>query len=137
METFSLLKKEDLGNEIIKSGYFLRTLNEHGLLLNRGETKTLQVNMGLLCNQVCRHCHLDAGPDRDEIMDMKTVKDVLSYSSRGCFDVLDITGGAPELNHHLPFLIEHASSNVRRIMVRSNLSALNDGKRDHLSTHLP
>lgn len=134
METPGLLQKseENLGDEILKSGSFLYTLDKHGLILNRGETKTLQINTGLLCNQVCRHCHLDAGPDRDEIMDLKTVKDVLAYASRGGFDVLDITGGAPELNHNLPFMIEHASSIVSRIMVRSNLSALNDVKRDHL-----
>jgi radical SAM/Cys-rich protein len=134
METSSLTtnSKSNSTEEISKNNTFISTVEQHGLVLNREETKTLQINTGLLCNQVCRHCHLDAGPDRDEIMDLKTVKDVLSYASRCEFDVFDITGGAPELNPHIPFMIKHASSAVPRIMIRSNLSALNDGKRDHL-----
>lgn len=132
METASLTTKDKSTEELSMNNTFISKLEQHNLILNRGETKTLQVNTGLFCNQVCRHCHLDAGPDRDEIMDLKTVKDVLSYATRCEFDVFDITGGAPELNPHLPFMIEHVCSAVPRIMVRSNLSALNDGKRDHL-----
>jgi radical SAM/Cys-rich protein len=111
---------------------FGSTLSHHGLILERGETKTLQVNMGLLCNQVCRHCHLDAGPGRKEIMGMETVHQVLDYVERNGFETVDITGGAPELNEHLPLLIERLNPLVPRILVRSNLSALNDGTRDHL-----
>lgn len=111
---------------------FVSTLSQHGLILKRGETKTLQVNMGLLCNQVCRHCHLDAGPGRKETMGMKTVQQVLDYIEGNGFETVDITGGAPELNEHLPFLIERLYPLVPRIQVRSNLSALNDGTRDHL-----
>lgn len=111
---------------------FVSTLSQHGLILQRGETKTLQVNMGLLCNQVCRHCHLNAGPERSETMGLETVRQVLDYVEGNGFDTLDITGGAPELNEHLPFLIERLYPLVSRILVRSNLSALNDGTRDHL-----
>ncbi len=111
---------------------FLSTLSQHGLILERGETKTLQVNMGLLCNQICRHCHLDAGPGRKEIMGLETVHQVLDYVEKNGFETVDITGGAPELNEHLPFLIERLYPLVPRILVRSNLSALNDGTRDHL-----
>ena len=111
---------------------FGHTLSIHGITLERGQTNTLQVNMGLLCNQTCRHCHLSAGPDRKENMSAQTVDEVISYAGRGHFDTIDITGGAPELNPHLFKLIEHVSSLVPRIMLRSNLSALKDGKRDHL-----
>lgn len=111
---------------------FRETLFRHGIDLRRGKTTTLQINMGLLCNQTCRHCHLSAGPDRKENMDGATAREVASYGKRCRFETIDITGGAPELNPHLAHLIESLSPFSSRVMVRSNLSALNDGKRDHL-----
>jgi radical SAM/Cys-rich protein len=111
---------------------FLQALSRHGLKLVRGRPTTLQVNMGLLCNLACRHCHLRAGPDRSEIMDAETADHVISYARRVPFEVIDITGGAPELNPNLVKLIEGASSVSPRIMLRSNLSALNYGNGDRL-----
>ncbi|MFC1883952.1 arsenosugar biosynthesis radical SAM (seleno)protein ArsS [Thermodesulfobacteriota bacterium] len=111
---------------------FARALSEHGLVLERDETKTLQINVGFLCNQVCRHCHLGAGPDRKEIMNLETASQVVSYASRGKFDTIDVTGGAPELNSQLEFIIKELAPSKKRLMIRSNLSALNDGTRSHL-----
>ena len=111
---------------------FIQTLSKHGLELNRGPTNTLQINVGLLCNQVCKHCHLDAGPSRKENMDTETAEEIITYAGRGHFETIDITGGAPELNPNLRLLIERLSSHASRIMLRSNLSALNDGNRDDL-----
>jgi radical SAM/Cys-rich protein len=105
---------------------FKLTLAEHNLKLVRNKTQTLQINMGFLCNQTCQHCHLHAGPGRKENMDEDTVNAVVSYAERSEFDTVDITGGAPELNPHLPYLIEKISPYANRIMLRSNLSALND-----------
>ena len=105
---------------------FKATLAQHNLRLVRDNTHTLQINLGLLCNQVCRHCHLNAGPGRKENMDAKTVDAVISYAARSNFETIDITGGAPELNSHLPRLIEHISPHATRIMLRSNLSAMKD-----------
>ena len=134
MDQSAPLKKSEYANSeespIIEP--FNSTLSHHGLILERGMTKILQVNMGLLCNQVCRHCHLDAGPGRKETMGLETVRYVLDYVEGNGFETVDITGGAPELNEHLPFLIERLYPLVPRILVRSNLSALNDGTRDHL-----
>ncbi|CAO0819934.1 hypothetical protein DFAR_1240010 [Desulfarculales bacterium] len=65
--------------------------------------------MGLFCNQAYRHCHLQAGPDRPEAIDAATVEEVLAYTRRGSFQVVDITGGAPKLNPHLERLLEGAS----------------------------
>ena len=104
---------------------FNLTLAEHQLKLKRDETHTLQINMGFLCNQVCRHCHLDAGPGRKENMNLDTVHAVVDYAERSGFDTIDITGGAPELNPHLAHLIQKISPHAKRIMLRSNLSALN------------
>jgi len=111
---------------------FRQTLAKHGLSLERAQTTTLQVNVGLLCNQTCRHCHLSAGPGRKENMNSKTLDQIVDYAGRSSFEVVDITGGAPELNHNIVNLIERGSSLAPRIMIRSNLSALNDGRRDHL-----
>jgi len=111
---------------------FSRFLYEKGLQLTRKQTTTLQVNVGLLCNQACRHCHLDAGPGRREMMKGETVEEVAAYARRGGFETVDITGGAPELNPHLATLIEKLSPAGSRVMLRSNLTALNDGKRDFL-----
>ncbi|MFH1122420.1 MAG: arsenosugar biosynthesis radical SAM (seleno)protein ArsS [Pseudomonadota bacterium] len=111
---------------------FCETLSGSGLKLDRGVTTTLQINVGFLCNQSCRHCHLSAGPGRKENMDLKTATAVMSYAERGCFEAIDITGGAPELNPNIVKLIEGLSSLPARIMFRSNLSALNDGKREDL-----
>jgi radical SAM/Cys-rich protein len=106
---------------------FRTTLSEQGLSLVRDVTTTLQINVGLLCNQVCRHCHLEAGPHRREIMTPETVDDLIAYSRRGGFSIADITGGAPELNLHLTRLIAGLAPHTKKIMVRSNLTALTDG----------
>ena len=111
---------------------FRQTLATHGLKLERDQTTTLQINMGLLCNQTCRHCHLGAGPSRKENMNSETAAQIADYAEKCSFEAIDITGGAPELNHNLSGLIERLSSLAPRIMIRSNLSALNDGRRDHL-----
>jgi radical SAM/Cys-rich protein len=108
---------------------FANTLKLRGIDLIRGETHTLQVNMGLLCNQTCRHCHLEAGPDHREIMSSETVNQVVGYARRGGFNTVDITGGAPELNPNLQDLIRKMSPLLPRIMLRSNLTAIGEGER--------
>lgn len=112
---------------------FSSTLKANGIDLVRGETPTLQVNVGLLCNQTCRHCHLEAGPERREIMSADTMDQVVDLARRGGFKTVDITGGAPELNPHLRGLIQKLSPHIARIMLRSNLSALlADGRQEVL-----
>ena len=111
---------------------FHQTLATHGLKLERDQTTTLQINMGLLCNQTCLHCHLNTGPGRKENMNSETADQIVDYAKRCSFEVIDITGGAPELNYNLPDLIEKLSPLAPRIMIRSNLSALYDGKQNHL-----
>jgi len=117
---------------------FNLTLAKHNLKLDRKNTHTLQINLGFLCNQTCRHCHLSAGPGRKENMDLSTVNAVVSYAQRGNFEAIDITGGAPEFNPHLPHLIEKISPYAKKVMLRSNLSALNakiDNLTDVLKSH--
>ncbi len=103
---------------------FKSSLARHDLKLVRQTTATLQINLGFLCNQTCRHCHLNAGPGRKENMDAQTLKAVVAYAQRCRFATIDITGGAPELNPLLPDLIQQIAPLTSRIMLRSNLSAL-------------
>ncbi len=103
---------------------FSVALERHGRPLVRGEIATLQVNTGYLCNLRCRHCHLEAGPGRKEIMSRETMEAVVSFARRFRFQVIDVTGGAPELVPDLPFLIEGLAPLAPRLMLRTNLSAL-------------
>ncbi len=104
---------------------FENTLTRHGLILKRDETTILQVNVGLRCNQECGHCHLEAGPNRSENMSFDVTEQVIEYARRNRFETIDLTGGAPELNPNLPYLISELSHFAPRILIRSNLSVLN------------
>ncbi len=115
---------------------FAHKLQEHGLGLTRGQTTVLQVNLGRLCNQACRHCHLEAGPGCREVMGLKTARQVAAYARRGCFGCVDITGGAPELNPHLAELLELVRPFAQRVMLRCNLTALGQPERAGLMQRL-
>jgi radical SAM/Cys-rich protein len=116
--------KQTLEEKTPQIASFNSTLSLHQLKLLRSRTHTLQINLGYLCNQICRHCHLDARPGRKENMDADTLEEVVAYARRSLFEIIDITGGAPELNPQLVNLIEKVSPRTQRIMLRSNLSAL-------------
>lgn len=111
---------------------FRDTISRHGLTLDRRKTGTLQINVGFLCNQVCRHCHLDAGPGRREHMSPTTIRDVIAYAARGGYDIADITGGAPELLPGLRTLLEGLSSHVGKLLFRTNLTALESAELESL-----
>lgn len=111
---------------------FASTLLRHGLSLVRGPIQTLQVATGLRCDRACRHCHLEAGPGRREVMSRRTMEAVVAFAGRVPFRVADITGGAPELTPDLPFLIEGLSGLVPRLLLRSTLSAIAGAEREAL-----
>lgn len=85
---------------------------------------TLQINIGRRCNQVCAHCHVDAGPDRTEIMSDAVLEACLDLLGAGDFRALDITGGAPELHPRFAELVARASAAGVRVMHRCNLTAI-------------
>jgi radical SAM/Cys-rich protein len=120
------LALQEMGAEERPLETFRQTLAKQALKLERGKTSTLQINVGLLCNQSCRHCHLDAGPHRPENMSAQTAQEVIAYAERSRFDVIDITGGAPELNPNIETLVKELSPLAPRLMIRSNLSALEE-----------
>ena len=111
---------------------FQKRLERLGLVLTRDATQTLQINIGPHCNLSCRHCHLEAGPARRERMSRETMDEVVDYCRRGCFAVADITGGAPELHSELGYLLDALAPQVKRLMLRSNLTALAEGNYDAL-----
>ena len=91
----------------------------------------LQLNVGRRCNLACKHCHVEAGPHRREMMGRPVFEKTLDILSQFSIDTIDITGGAPEMNLHLQWFIEAAAKLERRLMVRSNLSILLDPKYRH------
>lgn len=84
----------------------------------------LQLNVGKLCNQTCRHCHVDAAPDRTESMSRETAALCIEALAKTEIPTLDITGGAPELNQNFRWLVQQARSLQRHVMDRCNLSVL-------------
>ncbi|MFN5170569.1 MAG: arsenosugar biosynthesis radical SAM (seleno)protein ArsS [Cyclobacteriaceae bacterium] len=84
-----------------------------------------QVNVGYMCNQVCKHCHVDAGPDRQEVMTRETMQQCLDALVQSKIKTLDITGGAPEMNPNFRWFVAEAhQAGVAEIIVRSNLTIL-------------
>lgn len=88
----------------------------------------LQINVGKRCNQTCRHCHVDAGPDRDEVMSDAVVDDVLALLDRApAIHTVDLTGGAPELHPRFRDLVIAARARGKRVIDRCNLTVLTTG----------
>jgi len=84
--------------------------------------QTLQVNLGLQCNQQCRHCHLEASPQRREMMEWPTMQLVLDVAQKSRFQLVDLTGGAPELNPQFRRFIEALRQKGQSVQVRTNLT---------------
>jgi radical SAM/Cys-rich protein len=90
----------------------------------------LQVNVGYMCNQVCAHCHVDAGPDRKEIMTRDTMRQILDVIKTTEAHTLDLTGGAPEMNPDFRWFVEEAAkAGIQDFIVRSNLTIIRANKK--------
>ena len=83
-----------------------------------------QVNVGKMCNQVCKHCHVDAGPDRKEIMTRDTMQQILDAMDSMPVKTVDLTGGAPEMNPDFRWFVEELSKKGAEIIVRCNLTII-------------
>lgn len=91
----------------------------------------LQVNVGYMCNQVCKHCHVDAGPDRKEIMTRETMAQILDAIKLGNIKTVDLTGGAPEMNPDFRWFVEGITALGAHVMVRCNLTIIVANKKYH------
>jgi radical SAM/Cys-rich protein len=104
---------------------FARRLAEQGLApLAATSLEVMQVNVGKLCNQTCKHCHVDAGPDRTEIMSRQTMEWCLAALERTEIGIVDITGGAPEMNPDFRWLVDQVRLRGRHVIDRCNLTIL-------------
>ena len=128
--------------DILSSGLFqdgtLPTFEEkikaHQLDAIRPKTlQILQINLGYMCNQVCAHCHVDAGPDRKEMMLDQTLEDCLSVMRNNSIETVDLTGGAPEMHPKFRWFVEQirTQTTVKEIIVRSNLTIIMANKKYH------
>jgi radical SAM/Cys-rich protein len=90
-----------------------------------------QINVGKMCNQVCQHCHVDAGPDRKEIMTRETMQECLDAIRRSSVHTVDLTGGAPEMNPDFRWFVEQLSALGKKIIVRCNLTIIVANKKYH------
>ncbi|MEX2597433.1 MAG: arsenosugar biosynthesis radical SAM (seleno)protein ArsS [Salibacteraceae bacterium] len=124
-----------LSNGLFKKGELPRfkdRLESIGNLpLKPTEIEVLQINLGYMCNQTCAHCHVDAGPDRKEIMTQSTMQDCLKVLRENSIHTLDLTGGAPEMNPHFRWFVEQAKPFVNEIIVRSNLTIILANRKHH------
>ncbi|MDA9298921.1 arsenosugar biosynthesis radical SAM protein ArsS [Crocinitomicaceae bacterium] len=92
---------------------------------------TFQINMGKMCNQVCNHCHVDAGPDRKEVMLRDTMVICLDAIEKSNCSTVDLTGGAPEMNPDFRWFVEQLTALGKRILVRCNLTIIVANKKYH------
>lgn len=115
--------------KIINNNNGLPTFDEKYTLtgeeqLKAGKIEFMQINLGKMCNQVCKHCHVDAGPDRKEIMTLETMRQCLQALKASDIPAVDLTGGAPEMNPHFKWFVDEIKKLDRHVMVRSNLTIL-------------
>jgi radical SAM/Cys-rich protein len=105
---------------------FQQKLDEAGLYpLKPTGIQTFQVNVGKMCNQVCKHCHVDAGPDRKEIMTKEIMQQCLHVLVQNpSLQTVDLTGGAPEMNPHFRWFVEELKKLRRHVIVRCNLTII-------------
>lgn len=118
-----------LGGELFQSGklpFFQEKLIEtKSYPLTPTGIQVFQINVGYMCNQTCKHCHVDAGPDRKEIMTRKTMQSCLDVYEKYKFPTIDLTGGAPEMNpDFFWFVTELKKRGAKEIIVRCNLTIL-------------
>ena len=104
--------------------------------ISRAQLHTLQVNLGYVCNLSCVHCHVNAGPTRTESMALATVEQVLALLARERIGLLDLTGGAPELNPHFRYLVRRARALGVRVVDRCNLTVLFEPGQEDLAAFL-
>jgi radical SAM/Cys-rich protein len=120
----SLTKFEDQLNDI-----GLNPLKPTGI-------EIFQINLGYMCNMTCKHCHVDAGPDRTEIMTRETLEYCLGALKGSDIETVDLTGGAPEMNPHFRWFVDEISKLDKHIIIRSNLTILDTRKFEDLPVFL-
>lgn len=104
--------------------------------IKRDELVALQINLGYLCNQACSHCHVDAGPNRTEMMNEETANLVIDFAVSRGLQYVDLTGGAPELNPYFRMIVERLTSERVKVIDRCNLTVLEEPGQENLADFL-
>jgi radical SAM/Cys-rich protein len=104
--------------------------------ITRGKLTTLQVNLGYKCNQTCLHCHVNAGPNRTEMMQRETIDELIQFIQAANIQTLDVTGGAPEMNDHFRYLVVAARKLGVQVIDRCNLTILFEPGHEDLAEFL-
>lgn len=104
--------------------------------VERSSLNTVQINIGLKCNQQCVHCHVNSSPKRTEMMSLETIDSVKSFLLNKNIQVLDITGGAPELHSEFKNLVSYAKDNNIHVIDRCNLTILSEPGMNELASFL-
>ena len=99
-------------------------LNSDFPQIRRGRLSTLQMNLGYLCNLSCTHCHVNAGPNRTELMTRETMETALQFADKYKLEILDLTGGSPEMNPDFRWLVQQARQQGLHVMDRCNPTIL-------------
>lgn len=107
---------------------FDQHLQRHQIRLRRTAFQTLQINVGRKCNQACRHCHVDAAPWRTEMMEGPVAERIVQWIQQHRPSVVDLTGGAPELNPHFRRLVKAARESGARVLDRCNLTIIEENQ---------
>ena len=106
-------------------GDFKEKLNSFQKILKKEKLKTLQINIGKLCNLACHHCHVEAGPKRTEMMDEKTaLRTIELIKNSKDIQIIDLTGGAPELNPFFKSIVKASRDARKDVIVRCNITVL-------------
>ncbi len=115
---------------------FEAKLSAHGLGLRRARLQTLQVNVGRKCNQACRHCHVDAGPWRTEMVGQFVAHRIGEWIRQYQPEIVDLTGGAPELSGFFRFFVETARGAGSHVIDRCNLTIIEEAGYGDLPAYL-
>ncbi|HVG22908.1 MAG TPA: arsenosugar biosynthesis radical SAM (seleno)protein ArsS [Thermoanaerobaculia bacterium] len=116
----------ELLDAIAGDGDFDAALSRAGWnALTPAPLEIFQINLGKLCNMTCRHCHVDAGPDRtDAMMSRETIEACLHALDQTSAHTVDLTGGAPEIHPHFRYVVDEAVRRGKHVIDRCNLSVL-------------
>lgn len=123
MENLNALPSIPVFESMIKDSKLRRTT---------GSLEVMQINVGKRCNLSCKHCHVEAGPARTEVMGKEVMEAVLLVCREQCVPTIDITGGAPEMNPNFEWLVEEACAVCSHVIVRTNLVILTEDAYRHL-----
>ncbi len=113
-----------VGSGVQEENHFVRALSDHSFELRKTKVDTLQINVGKMCNLTCQHCHVEAGPNRTEIMTPSTFDQLFALAERLEIKTVDLTGGAPEMNPDFKNFVRGFRKVGCEVIVRSNLTIL-------------